>query len=213
MTGRVILLNGCSSAGKTTLARAIQLLAPGPIHMMSLDEFRDGMAPRYRGMNAKAGEPGARGLNVAPARSPGGASRTELLLGDVGVATLRAMRRAVAAVAGAGLDVVVDDLRLAPDFLGDYLDALADLTALFVGVRCDLATVNAREAGRLGRFPGTAAAHFESVHAGCRYDLAVNTAEATPRECARRVLRLLDDPPSPTAFERLRRGLDERATS
>ena len=198
-----MLLNGSSSAGKTTLARAIAALSERPVQHISLDQFRDGMAVRFRGMNAHAGEPGARGLNVVPTAN---GTQTALRFGDVGRSTLRGMRRAVAAFATTGIDVVVDDLLLEPAFLADYLHTLRGLTVTFVGVYCDLATVSAREAARPGRFPGTAAAHWASVHDGCRYDVEVDTALLTPRQCAERVLTAVAQARRPTAFEQLRVG-------
>ena len=201
--GRVVLLNGSSSAGKTTLARALQRTWPRPLQHIALDQFRDGMAGRYRGMNSAPGEPGALGLNVVPAHTPAGVA-TELRFGDVGRRMLKAMRRAAAAFAATGVDVVLDDLLLEPCFLHDYLVVLATFPVTFVGVRCDLATVNRREAARPGRFPGTAAAHFARVHAGCVYDVEVDTATHRPRECAARVLAAAREPPQPTAFERMR---------
>lgn len=200
-SGRIILLNGSSSAGKTTLAHAIAALSERPVQHISLDQFRDGMASRFRGMNARAGEPGSRGLNVVPTAD---GTQTALSFGDVGRNTLRGMRRAVAAFATTGIDVVVDDLLLEPAFLADYLEALRGLAVTFVGVRCDLATVSAREAARPGRFPGTAAAHWGNVHDGCRYDVEVDTARLSPRQCAERVLAAVARPPQPTAFEQLR---------
>lgn len=200
-SGRIILLNGSSSAGKTTLAHAIAALSERPVQHISLDQFRDGMASRYRGMNARAGEPGSRGLNVVPTAD---GTQTSLRFGDVGRGTLRGMRRAVAAFATTGIDVVVDDLLLEPGFLADYLEALDGLAVTFVGVRCDLATVSAREAARPGRFPGTAAAHWASVHAGCRYDVEVDTGRHSPKQCAARVLAVAARPPQPAAFDRLR---------
>ena len=197
--GRIVLLNGSSSAGKTTLALAIQRLAKAPMHLISLDQFRDGMAGRFRGMNSKRDEPGTRGLNVVPA-----GTHTELRFGDVGRLTLRGMRRAVAAVAGTGLDVVVDDLLLEAEFLRDYLDVLSGFDVTFVGVRCDLDTVNAREQARAGRFPGTAAAHFDRVHEDCVYDVEVDTARSSPRQCAQQVAAAMRSPELPTAFDRLR---------
>ena len=199
--GRIILLNGASSAGKTTLAQAIARLSEQPVQHIALDQFRDGMAGRYRGMNAPAGTPGARGLNVVPAA---GGTQTLLRFGDVGRQTLRGMRRAIAAFATSGIDVVVDDLLLEPAFLADYLDALQGCAVTFVGVHCDLATLSAREAARPGRFPGTAAAHWAAVHEGCRYDVEVDTGRQTPRQCAERVLAAVARPPSATAFELLR---------
>lgn len=199
--GRVILLNGSSSAGKTTLARAIARLSAAPVQHISLDQFRDGMAPRFRGMNARPGEPGARGLNVAPTA---GGTQTTLRFGDIGRQTLRGMRRAAAAFASTGIDVVMDDLLLEPGFLADYIEVLEGFAVTFVGVRCDLATAAAREAARPGRLPGTAAAHWEAVHRGCRYDVEVDTGALTPRQCALRVLAAVAQPPRPSAFDQLR---------
>ena len=199
--GTIILLNGSSSSGKTTLARAIQQLSPEPVQHIALDQFRDGMSGRYRGMNSAADEPGARGLNVVPRDG-----MTALRFGDIGRLTLKGMRRAAAAFAATGIDVVVDDLLLEPDFLADYLDVFAGHDVIFTGVRCDLETVTARERARPGRFPGTAASHFHQVHAGCRYDVEVDTAKSTPRECAEQVLAVRQAPRRATEFDRLRKG-------
>ena len=47
----VILLNGCSSAGKTTLV-ALQNQLKEPYQHVGLDQFRDGMPGRVRGLNS-----------------------------------------------------------------------------------------------------------------------------------------------------------------
>ena len=65
-TGTIIFLNGTSSAGKTTLARTLQELMDEPYQHVALDQFRDGMADKYRGLNAPAGTTGDMGLNVVP---------------------------------------------------------------------------------------------------------------------------------------------------
>ena len=170
------------------------------MHYISLDQFRDGMDGRFRGLNSKASEPGARGLNVVPAAG----HATELAFGDVGRLTLRGMRRSVAAIAAVGLDVVVDDLLLEPAFLDDYLEALDAFAVTFVGVRCPLDVVNARERSRPDRFPGTAEAHAELVHGGCRYDVEVDTSQHPPRHCAEMVLAAANAGTTPTAFQQLR---------
>ena len=200
--GSIILLNGTSSSGKTTLARAIQDVSATPVHYIALDQFRDGMSGRYRGMNSAPREPGSRGLNVVPIDG-----MTQLRFGDIGRLTLRGMRRAAAAFAATGIDVVVDDLLLEPDFLRDYLEVLSDYEVTFVGVRCDVQTANARESARKGRFPGTAAAHFEVVHVGCEYDVEIDTTRETPRQGAERILATARELPRPSAFDRLRQGV------
>ena len=46
----VILLNGCSSAGKTTLALKLQQLLSEPYQHVALDQFRDGMPGRLEAL-------------------------------------------------------------------------------------------------------------------------------------------------------------------
>ena len=202
--GRIILLNGSSSAGKTTLARAIQVERSEPWFHLALDQFRDGMPPAYRGLNSPPGTPGARGLNVVPVDLDG-ERVTAIRFGDVGQRMLRGMHRAIAAFAAAGNDVIVDDLFLEEDTIDDYLDALADFWVLFVGVHAPLDVVQQREAGRAGRFPGTALSHFRAVHAHGHYDLEVDTHRGDARACAAEVSARLDGPESPRAFAELRR--------
>ena len=199
--GRIILLNGSSSAGKTTLARMLQQLLDAPWQLISLDQFRDGLPARFRGLNSPDGTPGARGLNVVPIDAAG-ERVTAIRFGDVGERMLRGMRRAIAAYAREGGNVIVDDLLFEKAFLLDYLEALRGLEVTFVGVRCPLEVVNAREASRPGRFPGTATAHFDQVHAHCLYDVEVDTGSTTPRACAMRVIEVAGE--AGGAFDRLR---------
>ncbi|HSG91553.1 MAG TPA: AAA family ATPase [Pseudomonadales bacterium] len=208
--GRIVLLNGSSSAGKTTLARALQALRAEPWFHLALDQFRDGMPPAYRGLNSPDGTPGARGLNVVPVEHRG-EMVTAVRFGDVGHRMLAGMHRAIAAFAAAGNDVIVDDLLLENDTLDDYLDALEGFDVLFVGVRASMEVVNAREAQRPGRFPGTASSHFDAVHAHGLYDLEVDTSTSGPRDCAQLISSRLDDPARADAFERLRRARHARA--
>lgn len=199
-SGRVILLNGSSSAGKTTLAQMLQQVLPEPWQLISLDQFRDGLPARFRGLNSPAGTPGARGLNITPVEGDG-RRVTAIRFGDVGERMLRGMRRAVAAFAREGGNVIVDDLLLEEAYVRDYVEALRGLSVTLVGVRCRLDVVNAREASRPGRFPGTAESHFDTVHAHCRYDVEVDTHSTPPRACAERVVRAMAVGGS--AFERL----------
>lgn len=193
--GNIIFLNGSSSAGKTTLAVMLQQLLPEPYQHIALDQFRDGMPGRFRGLNAPEGTPGALGLNVVPVEM-NGELITRIAFGAHGEQVLRGMRRAVAAFARAGNHVIVDDLLFKPEYLHDYAMAFTGLDAWLIGVRCSLDEVNRRESHRSGRFPGTARSHFDEVHAhGAGYDLEVDTSHARPRACAEQIIERLSDPP------------------
>ena len=192
---KVILLNGSSSAGKTTLATYLQQLLPEPYQHIGLDQFRDGMPMRVRGLNAPIGSEGARGLNVVPGTLEG-QPVTHIEFGDYGEKVLGLMRKTVAAFAVAGIPVIVDDLLFKTAYLRDYARTLDTAQTWLIGVRCDLADVKTREANRLGRFPGTAIAHYDTVHDhGVTYDAEVNTSLLSPRAAALEIIEALARPP------------------
>ncbi|HBK17586.1 MAG: hypothetical protein CBC94_003075 [Gammaproteobacteria bacterium TMED134] len=192
---KVILLNGCSSAGKTTLAIALQNQLQEPFQHIALDQFRDGMPSRVRGLNSPPGDPGASGLNVVPAVLDG-QPVTHIQFGEYGERVLSGMRRAVAHFSDLGCNVIVDDLLFKRDYLEDYIAVLNPDTTWFVGVKCRLSVVLERERKRPGRFPGTATSHFEQVHEhGIPYDLEVDTSSAGVEAVAEQVISRLAHPP------------------
>ena len=191
----VILLNGASSSGKTTLAETLQQLLPEPYQYIGLDQFRDGMPMRVRGLNAPLGTEGALGMNVVPAEL-NGEPVTEIQLGEYGDSVMAGMRRTVATFAEGGIPVIVDDLLFKPEYLTDYADILNHGSTWLVAVTCDLEVINQREASRIGRFPGTATAHHELIHSHVpEYDLVVDTTAETPKQSAMRILERLEHPP------------------
>lgn len=200
-TGTTIFLNGTSSAGKTSLAHALQEVMPEPYVHVALDQFRDGLPDKFRGLNSPPGTTGYRGLNVVPvtdAEKP----FTTIRFGETGQQMLKGMRRAMVAMVKEGNNIIIDDILLTPAFLQDYIEVFSGLDVVFVGVRCPLSVINAREKERPGRFPGTAYGHFHSCHAHERYDIEVDTSEATPAECASLVKAYMDQH-TPTVFRSL----------
>ena len=200
--GTIIFLNGTSSAGKTTLAHGLQEQLTEPYMHVALDQFRDGLPDQYRGLNAPRGSTGDCGLNVIPVTNVD-QPYTEIRFGNYGRQMLRGMRRAMAAMVENGINIIIDDIILAPAFLDDYLSVFKTFKVIFVGVRCPRDVVNQREMSRPGRFPGTAIGHFEICHRHAIYDVEVDTSVSTPVECAATIISFLNDG-SPNAFEILR---------
>ena len=176
-SGKIIFLNGTSSAGKTTLAYELQERFEIPFNHVGLDQFRDGLPDKFRGLNAPAGSNGERGLNV--------------------------VRRAMAAMVESGNNIIVDDIILEPEFLDDYLEVFAPFDVYFVGVRCPKTVINDREQARPGRFPGTAVGHFDVCHQHDCYDVEVDTSVSTPTFCAEKIVEHMTSN-SPAAFDTLR---------
>ena len=159
--GRVIILNGGSSAGKTTLGRALQSAMPGPWLLLGIDLLIWTLPPEM--------------IN-----DPNGLSVHEGVItrGQLFTPLYEAFQFAVAALTRSGVDVLVDDLTL--DGLVDqqrWNNALQGLDVCWVGVRCAPQIAAGREALRGTRLPGIARHQAESVHAGVHYDVEVDAGQ------------------------------------
>jgi chloramphenicol 3-O phosphotransferase len=177
---RIVLLNGPGSVGKTSVARAMQALASGPLLHLSMDGFCEMLPDRYQD------HPDTFSFK---ARIVGGLAVTDVTTGPSGAALLGAMRRTVAVLADAGFDLVVDDVWLDGEPAA-YADLLAGHRVWRVGLTAPLAVLEAREAARGDRMTGLSPGQVGRVHEGARYDLTIDMVEATPEAAAEAIMRL-----------------------
>ncbi|WP_267465226.1 chloramphenicol phosphotransferase CPT family protein [Nocardia puris] len=142
---------------------------------------------------------------IGAMRSP---TRTHELDDTTLAAVLRRTRagfhRAVAAMASAGNDVIVDHVLSEPWRLRDCLTVMAGIDVVFVGVHCSLEELQRREQQRGDRPLGTAAGQIGQVHAQAMYDLEVDTGTGSIEACSARIKAYVEGDPSPRAFDRLR---------
>ena len=183
--GQVVLLNGVSSSGKSTLARQLLADFDTPWFHMGVDMF-----------GAMRAEAQTHDLDQA--------SLIEVLR-----RTRAGFHRAVRAMALAGNNIVMDHVLSEPWRLTDLLAVMADVDVVFVGVHCDDNVLVEREAARGDRVVGIAAAQTELTHAHGLYDVEVDTSADDVQTCAMRVRDYLAQHPDQTlrAFRALRRGL------
>jgi chloramphenicol 3-O phosphotransferase len=169
MTPDVIVLNGGSSSGKTSIARCLQELLPGPWLRLSIDDLVAALP---------AGQQAERGLITF---APDGA----VAVGPNFRTVEAAWSAGVAAMARAGTGVIYDDVFLGGGGSQARLRlALEGLDVLWVGVRCDPVVATARESARVDRVPGMAASQAEVAHVGVEYDLVLDTTSASAMTCA-----------------------------
>jgi chloramphenicol 3-O phosphotransferase len=178
--GRVILLNGTSSSGKSSIAEQLLDTLPEPYFHLPADAFN---SMRSRRRTAELDE-----------------AELAAVLGR----TRAGFHRAVAAMASAGNNVVADLVLSERWRLVDCLAVLADCEVVFVGVRCPPEELARREAARGDREAGQAARQLAQVHAHGIYDVECNTSVSSPAECARLISEFVSRRRHPAAFEQLR---------
>ena len=195
--GRVIVLNGTSSAGKSTLSRALQARLDGAWLGIGIDTVVFALPKAYLDLPLW-GEV----FRYVPAE-PGSHAPFRIITGELGHRLVDGMHRMVASLADAGLSVIVDHVLLEPGWLPDLATRLRGHEVLFVGVRCPLETVVRREAERKDRTIGQAAAMFDVVHRAGGYDLEVDTSLQSPDEAAARIVEALGGGFPATPFGRV----------
>jgi chloramphenicol 3-O phosphotransferase len=174
----VIILNGVGSVGKSSVARALQGLLERPFLHVAMDDFIAMLPPRM------LGHPD--GLLFEPGIQDGHPS-IAIRGGPVMGRAMRGMRHAVAALAGQGSDLIVDDVMLDVADAQDYRVLLAGCDVRLVGLFAPLAVLEARERARGDREIGLARWQYGRVHHGMAYDLELDTAGVTPEQIARSI--------------------------
>jgi len=185
-SGRIVLLNGTSSAGKGTIARAMQAQAPGDgwLHL-GLDRMLEGVDRsliRYvDGISRQETE----GWSVP---FVGGAIAGLPILGPAALRLIDEMYQGAAAMANSGSGVIFDDVIYDRRVLVLAAAALRLTPCLFVGVRCPVEVAIERERLRGDRAPGGAEIFDRAVHKPGIYDLEVDTSFLDPGQCASVIL-------------------------
>lgn len=174
MTARVVLLNGPGSAGKTSIARALQAIAATPFLNVAMDSFLEMLPPGLWDH-----PDGWRLLRHLEDGHPS----IELVEGPVGRRLMLGTRRAVAALALAGNDLILDEILL-DDAADDYRALLADCQVHWVKVDAPLAVIEQRERLRGDRDLGLGRWQQPRVHRGVTYDLEIDSDRLTPEAAA-----------------------------
>jgi chloramphenicol 3-O phosphotransferase len=184
-SGRIVLLNGPSSAGKTTLTKAVSRRLATPWLVLPVDLLHQ--------------------IRTRPS-----AELTDRQWQDVFHRTRAAYHRALVGAAAVGCDVLGDHVLSEPWRLDDLLGLSVGLDVLLVHVTCDPGELVRREKTRGDRDPGTARTQLRLVftHGDC--DLAVDTTYG-PDEPTAALLDLIRNPPAERAFDRLRAKRAARA--
>jgi chloramphenicol 3-O phosphotransferase len=180
--GKIILINGASSSGKTALARAVQNKIDEPFWHLSFDHLReDGISP------------------ILPMK--------RILSGDFEWKMMRAavfngFHNALPAIAAAGNNLIVEHIVETPEWMACLLSLLSSFDIYFVGIHCPLAELERRELGRKNRNVGEARRDFETIHKFTTYDLELDSMKP-PEINADSLIASWKRRSRPSAFEKM----------
>ncbi|GMA16670.1 chloramphenicol phosphotransferase [Deinococcus metallilatus] len=153
--GKLILVNGASSAGKSTLCRAVRDKLDVPFLFFSLDFFlfTTDVLPKRR--------------------DPDGTFAWAAMRPHV----FEGFYRCLPALLSAGNNPVVELIVETREQMDRLLDLLAPFDVFFVGLHCPLPELERRERARGDRRVGDARRDFETVHTFGRYDLEIDATK------------------------------------
>ncbi len=174
MKGKIILLNGVSSAGKSTLAKVLQARCPTPLYRHAIDDY----------------------LNMLPQ------SLLDRDIAAALRQTQPLLTKTVALFSDWGMDCVIDHVMLSHyGTFADFVSTLRGYPVLMVRLTCSVQELRRREIERGDREPGHAESQLACLEPQSGYDLVMDTSIAPLEQCADRILTHFSQPETWRAFE------------
>ena len=153
--GRIILLNGTSSAGKSTLAKALRLQLEPQFHYYASDQLADaGFRPLDNDIGYRC--------------------RQQFFDG---------FHRSIPAFASVGIDLLIEHIVEEKSWADELNNLLVPFDVFWVGVHAPVAELERRERARGDRQIGEALYHLKT-HSFCSYDIEVDTRQPIEQNVA-----------------------------
>ena len=191
---QIIYLNGPSSSGKTTLAKALQQAFGEPFLHVGIDKIIGWMPEKindWTGGEAPHGYSWKKSVDAS-----GDSIFKELQAGPYAQKIENTFREVVLALAQMGHHIIIDDVSFGKQQLDQWKKTLKDFRVLWVGVNAPLPVLEQREKERGNRIPGSARGQFHKVHVDATYDLEINTHQESVSESAEKIKSVALRPPN-----------------
>lgn len=215
--GTIIVLNGPSASGKSSVQRQVQVLFAEPYLKVGIDNFFDALLPDEFAMGVAPQGNFTQEMLRSGVSSVDAADKPVLTLHvrPLGEHVIAGMHDAFAAYAKHGNNLVIDYIAYEKQWLGELACALEGYKVYLVGVKTPLSVIEAREKARATSPVGHARSHYDSIHTygpkdsefirNVVYDLEIDTAVHSPEECARIIDAYVNNNPKPQALKTLRK--------
>jgi chloramphenicol 3-O phosphotransferase len=189
---KVIYLNGPSSSGKTTLAKALQNAFEEPFLLIGIDKIIGWMPEK---MNDWTGQEAPLGFSWKASKDDTGNLIQEIQIGPYAQKIGETFREIVLTLLKMGHHVIIDDVSFGKEQIDEWRDILKDFRVLWIGVKAPLPVLEQREKERGNRIVGSARGQFHKVHVDAVYDLEVDTHQSTLSEIVKKIKLFDSNPP------------------
>jgi chloramphenicol 3-O phosphotransferase len=194
--GTIIMLNGTTSSGKSTLIDLTRDTLTEPYLDAGIDKFLYMLPDRF----LHTPELWAQVLGAGSTAGP------------LGHTLMSGMHQSIAALSRAGNYVLADHVLIERAWADECATLFADLPAYLIGVHCPLGILEMREKGRRNRTLGQARRQFDVVHAHAVYDLELDTHELSIEKCVLAIKAHIETNP-PRGFKAMAAAAASRPAS
>ena len=190
---QIIYLNGPSSSGKTTLAKALQHAFEEPFLHVGIDKIIGWMPEK---VNDWTGGEASIGFSWKKSEDATGNPIQELQVGLYAQKIGKTFQEVVLALAKMGHHILIDDVSFGKKQFDEWKKILKDFRVLLVGINAPLTVLEQREKERGNRIPGSARGPFHKVHIDATYDLEVDTHKGSRDDNVKTIKSLALSPPN-----------------
>lgn len=190
MQPQLILLNGTSSAGKSSIVKYLQEKLQKPYLDMGLDKFLY-MLPNHYFKQPHWNEVMGRSNQA----------------GDLGNRIMSGMHHSMRSMVDRENLVLADHVLIEKNWVTELAELFHDQSAYFFGIHCPLEVIEKREIDRKDRTLGSARLQFPVVHQWSEYDLSLDSSITTPEKSADMIIEFLASGKPPTGFAKTREKL------
>jgi len=163
--GRILILNGPSSAGKTTISWELQTNAPGYWYWLPLDYFLDSVPSQLWDNDNDEG------FRIAY---------------DLYYECLKL-------ISDQGKDVIADTVMYSNESFLTFSEKLKNYPIIMIKVICSPEELKRRELARGDREIGLAVDQLKQMESQTNYDLIIDTHELSTEECAKKIIELTEN--------------------
>lgn len=179
---QVIYLNGTSSVGKTTIAKAVQEEMEQPYLRIGIDQMIDLMPAK---VNNWQGGKADLGFSWESKTDENGNPLQILCMGPLAKQMSGLLRDIVVAMVRNGQYVIIDDINYEGQDV--WKNALKDFDVLWVGITASIEIIEEREKARGDRQVGQARAAAPIVHKGFTYDLFLDSSKEPTAQIVQKI--------------------------